>query len=229
MIRRVYEQATASNATAVYVATDDTRIAQEVSGFGGKVVMTGSDHPSGTDRIHEVAQKLGLGANALIVNVQGDEPLIPPEVINQVATGIRDGVSMASLCEPIDDVADVLDPNIVKVVRDTDDIALYFSRAPIPWSREDFPIKDFGNKELLPEKRWFRHLGIYAYTVDMLNQFVTWNPSEIEVLESLEQLRVLSHGRKIRVETAITSIPPGIDVPADVARTLNEIEGSNNK
>jgi len=220
MIQRVFEQASSSSAKRVVVATDDDRIIEEVRRFGGEAVMTDSAHVSGTDRIHEATKKLGLASDEVVVNVQGDEPLIPPSVIDRVADLMRGDVRMASLCEAITDRDDVFNPNIVKVVRDQDDIALYFSRAPIPWDRDRF-----GGEDKIPPAGWYRHLGIYAYTVSLLESFVSWPPAELEMTESLEQLRVLANGEKIRVEETRESMPPGIDAPEDVARTLEILKG----
>ena len=155
----------------------------------------------------------------VVVNVQGDEPLIPPSVINKVAEMIDPGVQMSTLCELIDNPAEVFDPNVVKVVFDTNGLALYFSRAPIPWSRDHF------GAGTVPEGiSWYRHLGIYAYTAAMLARFVTWNPGPLEEAEKLEQLRALSNGEKIRVAVSPDKIPPGIDVPEDVERTLKVLK-----
>ena len=221
MIRRVYEQAGKSGAEAVFVATDNERIAKEVRSFNGNVVMTASDHATGTDRIHEAVKNAGLSEEQIVVNVQGDEPLIPPSVIDQVAGAISGDIKMATLKERITESRDVFDPNIVKVVADALDNALYFSRAPVPWSRDSFS----GNVAALPDSQlWYRHLGIYAYTVSLLDHYVNWPPAALELEESLEQLRVLANGEKIRVLTSMDTMPPGIDVPEDVNRTLKYLE-----
>lgn len=213
MIQRVYEQATKSAAEQVVVATDDDRIAKVVDAFGGSVVMTRGDHVSGTDRIQEVAAKLGLSDDYPVVNVQGDEPLIPPDVIDQVAfLLLADNVSMATLCEPIDSLTDFADPNVVKVVMNEAGEAIYFSRAPIPWDRTK-------GHEGVPAGA-SRHVGIYAYRVKLLNEFVSWPPGRLEQIEKLEQLRILERGIKIGVARADTSIPPGIDTASDLERTL---------
>jgi len=219
MIRRVYEQASHSDAKAVYVATDDARIADEVERFGGRFVMTSPDHSTGTDRIFEAASRIGLDDNDIVVNVQGDEPLIPPSVINKVAEMIDPNVQMSTLCELIVDSKEVFDPNVVKVVADANDIALYFSRAPIPWSRDYF-----GPGSVPDGISWYRHLGIYAYTAAMLARFITWDPSPLEEAEKLEQLRALSNGEKIKIAISPDKIPPGIDVPEDVERTLKVLK-----
>lgn len=228
MIRRVYEKASQSKARSVHVATDDKRIEQEVIGFGGSVIMTGADHATGTDRIFEAAKMIGLSSNDIVVNVQGDEPLIPPGAINEVASLIEGSVEMATLRERITRLSDVFSPNIVKVVTDENDCALLFSRAPVPWSRasfpDNFPTQTQQSSPLSEPSSiktcWFRHLGIYAYTMSMLERYVGWEPTALEQLESLEQLRVLSNGEQIRVKLTDEVIPPGIDVPEDVARTL---------
>ena len=217
MIQRVYEQAQKSRADAVYVATDDDRIREAVQAFGGEAIMTRADHETGTDRIREAASAVGLAADDIVVNVQGDEPLMPSQAINQVALGIHGEVRMSTLKEPLMDMTDVMHPNVVKVVVDADDVALYFSRAPVPWSRHDFSDETLGT---LPAAAWFRHLGVDAYSVGMLEQYVSWPASELEQLEKLEQLRVLANGEKIRVLTCDAEIPPGIDAPEDVPRTL---------
>ncbi|HIG40444.1 MAG: 3-deoxy-manno-octulosonate cytidylyltransferase [bacterium] len=224
MIQRVYEQACKSAATQVVVATDDQRIADVVSAFGGQSCMTSVDHHSGTDRIQEVTRRQLMEDSAVIVNVQGDEPLIPPAVINQVADNLQlHQVPMATLCESIESLEDVLDPNIVKVVTDENDIALYFSRAPIPWDRESFPDKWDGS--LNQHKR---HIGIYAYRVSLLNKFVTWPADVIEQTEKLEQLRAIRQGIKVHVDQAIEQIPPGIDTEKDLLRTREVIESGIN-
>ena len=221
MIQRVYEQAARSSAHQVLVACDDDRILDEVNRFGGTGVMTDSGHESGTDRIHEAVMKLGLASDEVVVNVQGDEPLIPPAVIDQVASLVDEDVRMATLCEPLVQRDDIFDPNIVKVVRDRDDLALYFSRAPIPWHRDSFM-----SEASLPGTGWHRHLGIYGYSVSLLEAFVNWETTRLERTENLEQLRALENGEKIRVRESGASIPPGIDTPEDVARTLAVLRGS---
>jgi 3-deoxy-manno-octulosonate cytidylyltransferase (CMP-KDO synthetase) len=160
-----------------------------------------------------------LGDNDIVVNVQGDEPLIPPSVINKVAEMIDPNVQMSTLCELIVDSKEVFDPNVVKVVADANDIALYFSRAPIPWSRDHF-----GPGSVPDGISWYRHLGIYAYTAAMLARFITWDPSPLEEAEKLEQLRALSNGEKIKIAISPDKIPPGIDVPEDVERTLKVLK-----
>lgn len=222
MIERVYERASSSAATSVCVATDDARIESAVKAFGGEVVMTSPEHPSGTDRVHEAAVRLGYSEAEIIVNVQGDEPLIPACAINRVADAIvRHGVVMATLCERIQRVEDVFDPDTVKVVRDESNFAGYFSRAPVPWDRTAFSPMP----EALPQTgRWYRHLGVYAYTMALLDSFVGWPPAMMETVERLEQLRALERGVNIRVDETPSPIPPGIDRPEDLARTLEYMD-----
>jgi 3-deoxy-manno-octulosonate cytidylyltransferase (CMP-KDO synthetase) len=215
MIQRVYEQASKSNAGRVIVATDDPRIAEVVESFGGEVCMTREDHPSGTDRLQEVAEKFAFADEDIIVNVQGDEPLIPPACINQVADNLagNTAASIATLCEKITCAENFLDPNVVKVAMAESGLAHYFSRAPIPWPRDAFA----DNREVLPDdlQAW-RHIGIYAYRVGLLNRFVTWAPAPTELTESLEQLRAMWQGEAIHVAEAVEDIPPGVDTEKDL-------------
>ena len=225
MVQRVYEQAACSDAAQVIVATDDERIISVVKSFGGEVCLTREDHLSGTDRLQEVCSIRQLGDDHVVVNVQGDEPLIPPAVINQVANNlVGSGSKMATLSEGIDDIADLMDPNIVKVVTDHNSNAMYFSRAPIPWPRDEFSAP---GKSLPEFAKCQRHLGIYAYRVSLLNRFVRWEPGILEKTEKLEQLRALWHGIEIHVEQAIENIPPGIDTEKDLRRTIALIEEGN--
>ena len=217
MIQWVYEQACKSQASRVVVATDDQRIADAVADFQGDVCMTAADHQSGTDRLAEVAQQLQLSADDIVVNVQGDEPLIPPEVINQVAANLAasSAASVATLSEPIAEVGDFLNPNIVKVTSDSEGLALTFSRAPIPWPRDAFAK----SQQQLPDSDLFqRHIGIYAYRARLLSEFVTWPVAALEAIESLEQMRVLENGRRIHVAQAVADVPGGVDTEADLER-----------
>ena len=221
MIRRVCEQAMMSDAKEVFVATDDERIAREVKSLACTAIMTAMEHASGSDRVCEAAELIGLDAQDVIVNVQGDEPLVPPDAINLVAGAVTGNIEMATLREAITDPADVFNPNLVKVVVDAQDVARYFSRAPIPWARDLF---ERGAPASLPAHgRWYRHLGIYAYSLSMLRRFVSWSPSLEEQTERLEQLRALSHGERIRVLESLGEMPPGIDAPDDVGRVLAAI------
>ena len=216
MIQRVYARAALSQAQRVLVATDDQRIADVVRGFGGECVMTASDHPTGTDRLAEVADLLGLSADAIVVNVQGDEPLLPASAIHQVASMLETHpeASIATLCEPIQDESEIDDPNQVKVVRSQSGRALYFSRSEIP----GHPTQAFGTH--------FRHIGLYAYRAGFLRDFATWRPTPLEQFERLEQLRALEHDRLIQVDVALETIPPGVDTEQDLALMRQHLEQS---
>jgi len=221
MIQHVYEQACKSAAREVIVATDDERIKTVAEGFGARVCMTAADHESGTDRLQEVVAQLGYGDDEVIVNVQGDEPLIPPSNINQVAELLLNSpnAGIATLSERIDNVADVFDPNAVKVVSNATNSALYFSRSPLPWARDDF--NGFGGElpDQLPAGVDFqRHIGIYGYRVGLLHEFVTWPPAPLELAESLEQLRAMWNGVDIKVAQAVETPPAGVDTEADLER-----------
>lgn len=215
MIQRVWEQAMRSSAAQVVIATDDERILAIADSFGARALMTSSEHLSGTDRLQEVVATLALASDAIVVNVQGDEPLIPPAVIDQVAVNLAEcsGAAMATLCEPVESVEELRNPNVVKAVADRDGRALYFSRAAIPWPREAF-ARDDG--ELPGGGLWRRHIGIYAYRVSFLHQFVDWPPAPQEQLEQLEQLRALHNGATIHLADAIAPVPPGVDTEQDL-------------
>ncbi len=223
MIQHVYESAACSAASSVTVATDDARIAAAVRRFGGQVCLTRADHESGTDRLQEVATVQGFAPEAVVVNVQGDEPLLPPEVIDQVAANLvgNPASSAATLCEPISDLATLFDPNVVKVVTDESGQALYFSRAPIPWARDQFKHRDpveFQSVAAAPAISANRHIGLYAYRVALLHEFVRWPVAPLELLEKLEQLRILAKGHRIHVGRACTAVPGGVDTTTDLER-----------
>jgi 3-deoxy-manno-octulosonate cytidylyltransferase (CMP-KDO synthetase) len=225
MIRHVWERASASAASRVVIATDDTRIRDEALAFGAEVCMTAATHPSGTDRLQEAVHALGLADDAIVVNVQGDEPLIPPAVIDQVAANLADHADcgIATLGERLGEVGQFLDPNVVKLVRGMDGRALYFSRAPIPWPRDAFAA----DRNVLPTGfAPLRHIGIYAYRVAFLHRFVGWPVGVLERLESLEQLRALEHGVGIHVAEACAPIPGGVDTPADLERLERLLSGA---
>jgi len=217
MVVHVYERALLSKAKTVVVATDDERIVQALKPYGAKVVMTSPNHPSGTDRLQEVAAKMRWDDDDIIVNVQGDEPLIPPEVINQVAANLAANrqAGIATLAEAIENVAQLTNPNIVKLVRDANNMAMYFSRATMPWARDAFAQ---GIHELPVKDLYWRHLGIYAYRVSFLNAYVKWPPAVLEQVEALEQLRALYYGVKIHVDKACVSLPAGVDTQEDLER-----------
>ena len=216
MIQRVVEQAWKSGAVQTIVATDDDRIRDHLNNLKAEVAMTSISHESGSDRLEEVARQLELTDSDVIVNVQGDEPLIPPEVIDQVAHLLIDHpeCQVATLSEPILTGDDLMNPNIVKVVTSHLGVALYFSRAPIPWHREKF--RDGVPKGL--EGDWQRHVGIYAYRVKALREFVNLARSDLEVREALEQLRFLSNGYSIGVAEASVPVPGGVDTAEDLDR-----------
>lgn len=220
MIQHVYERACASGAREVIIATDDARIQSAAQAFGARVCLTSPDHQSGTDRLQEVAAQLQLPDQAIVVNVQGDEPLIPARVIDQVAHNLeRDQqASVATLCEPIGSQSDFRNPNIVKVVTDQQGRALYFSRAPIPWPREAFADNGQAHEALNAAPAARRHIGIYAYRVGLLHRFVSWPQAPLEALESLEQLRVLWQGESIHVQEACEPVPGGVDTVEDLER-----------
>ncbi|WOJ94219.1 3-deoxy-manno-octulosonate cytidylyltransferase [Congregibacter variabilis] len=215
MLQHVWERARTSVASRVVIATDDTRIAAVCGDFGAEALMTSPDHASGTDRLAEVVQALGLSDDQIVVNVQGDEPLIPATVINQVASNLarEETASIATLCEAITDVEVLRDPNAVKVVFDEAGRALYFSRAIIPWPRDHL-----WESAEMPLGNWYRHIGLYAYRAGFLRRYTQWQPAPIELAESLEQLRALHKGEGIHVETACEPVPGGIDTPEDLHR-----------
>ncbi|MBT1063187.1 3-deoxy-manno-octulosonate cytidylyltransferase [Bowmanella sp. Y26] len=222
MIQHVVERAMESGASRVVVATDDDRIAEVVHSFGGQVCMTGRHHESGTERLAEVVDILGLDADEIVVNVQGDEPFIPAAIIQQVAENLNQHrqAEMATLAVRLTDVEELFNPNVVKVVTDKLGYALYFSRATIPYDRARFldadSIDEIGDYYL-------RHIGIYAYRAGFIKQYVNMTPSGLEQIESLEQLRVLWHGEKIHVDVALQAPPAGIDTPDDLARVLTQV------
>jgi len=205
MVVHVCERARASGARSVAVATDDERIYRAVAQAGQRALMTRADHPSGTDRIAEAAAALGLGAEEIVVNVQGDEPLIAPGLIREVAAALeRDGeASVATAAHPIHDQSSLSNPNVVKVVLDAAGRALYFSRSQIPYPRE-------------AGGTWYRHAGIYAYRTGFLGKFSSMKPGPLEQTEALEQLRVLWHGYRIAVAISDAVVPPGVDTPQDL-------------
>lgn len=211
MVERVYRQALASGASRVVVATDDSRVAALVEHFGGEVCMTQAEHQSGTERLAEVVTMLQLTADTIVVNVQGDEPFIPPSLIQQVAHNLasQQRAAMATLAVPLHDASEIANPNIVKVVCDNAGYALYFSRSVIPFDRD-------GRAQHALSVHYRRHIGIYAYRASFIQRYVAWPVSTLEQIESLEQLRVLWHGEAIHVDTALEIPPVGVDTPADL-------------
>lgn len=224
MFAHVYARACQSGAEEVLIATDDARIEAAARAIGATVVMTSPDHPSGTDRLQEVSRRQGWADDVIVVNVQGDEPLIPPAVIDQVAANLAAApeAGIATLAESLADATQLFNPNIVKLVRDVRGYAMYFSRAPLPWARDIFAA----SRESLPASGlYLRHLGIYAYRAGFLNDYVKWAPAEVEQLEALEQLRALYHGVKIHVDVAAVELPPGVDTAEDLERVRALLAG----
>lgn len=213
MIVHVCERAAKSGAAGVHVATDDERIALAVRAHGHAAIMTRADHASGTDRLAEAAQKLGLGERQIVVNVQGDEPLIAPRLITQVARMLekRRDAAVSTACHPIHDEASAASPNVVKVVLDSQGYALYFSRSRIPYPREAVAL-------------CYRHAGIYGYRVGFLKRYARLKVSPLEKAEALEQLRVLWHGHRIAVAVSQADIPPGVDTPEDLEAVRRMIQ-----
>lgn len=215
MILHVCEKAALAGAEEVVVATDDKRILSCVQQAGFDAVMTSASHTSGTERITEVANLKGWSDEVVIVNCQGDEPLIPPALIKKAALALMQQklAQVASLCAPIECIDEVFNVNAVKVVRDQHEYALYFSRAAIPWDRQTFPSSPSNIKGV-----HFRHIGIYSYTAGFLRRYITWPVCALEQVESLEQLRILSMGEKIFIPTVAQAPEAGVDTQQDLDR-----------
>ncbi len=214
LVVRVADQAAQSSAERVVVATDDEAIAAACRAHGYEALMTRADHASGTDRLSEVALRLGLPDEELVVNVQGDEPLLPPELIDQCAATLsaHRGCAIATACHHIANRGDLLNPNVVKVVTDINGRALYFSRAPIPWQRDS---TEDPSAALTAARR---HIGIYAYRAHFLKHYASLSPAPMEKLEKLEQLRALWHGYEIAVFETPDAPVAGVDTPEDLER-----------
>lgn len=217
IIQYTYEAAIQSGAASVTIATDDERIKKEALGFGAQVVMTKKDHESGTDRVAEAAVLLGLQNNDIIINLQGDEPLMPPKAIYQLAVDLceHDNVQTATLCEPISTVEELMDPNVVKVVMTKRGYAMYFSRSPIPYDRDNKLEPGIFLDKNLP---YYRHRGIYAYRLQFLLDYLNQAKPQIERMEKLEQLRILYAGNKIHVGISKVKIPSDINTPEDLEK-----------
>ena len=216
LVLHVARRALAAGAREVWVAADDARIANALQGSGVRIAMTSPAHASGSDRLAECADIAGWADDAIVVNLQGDEPFAPASGIRRVAELVAaSDAPMATLATAVDDADTMFDPNAVKLVRNTAGDALYFSRAPIPWARDAF----VANRDALPAgDAWLRHIGIYAYRVEFLRAFAALPPSTLERIESLEQLRALENGHRIAVALAPEAFPPGIDTPEDLVR-----------
>lgn len=223
LIAWVWERACTSAAAEVLIATDDPRIATVCSDFGAEVVMTRTDHRSGSERIAEVAEIRGWAAKDIVVNLQGDEPGISPLLIDQVARGLADhpDAGLSTLACRIEDAASLFDPHVVKVLTDCNGYALYFTRAPVPWHRDEF-LRD--QTRLPTGVPFLRHIGLYAYHAGFLARYLRWPVAPIEQAESLEQLRVLWHGGRIYVSEAEVPPGPGVDTPDDVPRVARWLE-----
>jgi 3-deoxy-manno-octulosonate cytidylyltransferase (CMP-KDO synthetase) len=219
MIQHVYERSLLAGAQDVIVATDDKRIGEVVKSLSGKVCYTASEHESGTERIAEVLNKKGIHNDTVVVNVQGDEPFIPPQNITQVANNLlvastnNANIQMATLCFPVSVKSELDNPNVVKVTFAKNGKALCFSRAPIPYDRNWVQ-----NTQVMQENAYYRHVGIYAYKAAFIHQYIKLAPSHYEKIESLEQLRVLYHGFDIHVAIAHQTPPHGVDTPEDLDR-----------
>jgi 3-deoxy-manno-octulosonate cytidylyltransferase (CMP-KDO synthetase) len=221
MVVHVARRALEAGALEVIVATDDERIAQAVRGQPLTVCMTRADHASGTDRLAECAARLGWPSDRIVVNLQGDEPFAPAEGIRAVARTLAGSTApMATLATPIDGTEAYFDPNAVKVVRSAQGLALYFSRAPIPWQRDRF-----ARDRTTPADGALRHIGIYAYRAGFLDRFARLPPGTLERLEALEQLRVLEAGHAIAVGISPVAFPPGVDTEEDLARAEERMRG----
>lgn len=223
MIQHVWEKAQLSGATRVIVATDHPEIEKVVKAFGGEVCLTSDKHNSGTERLAEVVTKLALPDDEIVVNIQGDEPLIPPVIVKQVAENLdKYQVNMATLSVKIDEAQELFNPNVVKVLTDKNGYVLYFSRAVIPWHRDQFidvyqqpqKIEHFA----LLADLYQRHIGIYAYRAGFIRQYVSWQPTALEQCESLEQLRVLWNSEKIHCEPALEIPAVGVDTEEDLLK-----------
>ncbi len=216
MVVRVAQRAQASGASGVVVAADSPRIVDACAAHGVRAVLTRVDHPSGSDRLAEASALLGLGDDAIVVNVQGDEPLIDPALINAVADLLarQADADMSTAAHPIQTLEEFINPNVVKVVTDAQGTALYFSRAPIPWWRDG----SRAGAPALPSPAPLRHVGIYGYRCGFLRRFPALAPAPVEHTEALEQLRALWHGHRIAVHTTLHAPGAGVDTPEDLAR-----------
>ncbi len=227
MVARVAQRAAQSGAARVVVAADHASILAACQAHGVEAILTRQDHPSGSDRLAEACEQLGLDGNAVVVNVQGDEPLIDPALIDAVAAALlaRPDAAMSTAVHAIDSVVDYLNPNVVKAVLDAQGNALYFSRAPIPWWRDG--AAPGVPPTQLPSPAPLRHIGIYGYRAGFVRRFPSLPPSPLETIEALEQLRALWHGHRIAVHVSDAAPGPGVDTPEDLARVRALFGGAN--
>lgn len=225
MIVRVLERVSGAGASDVWVATDHADVAQAVRDAGGQALMTREDHATGTDRLAEVVSQLDWPDETIVVNVQGDEPLIDPALVRAVAEALAGDpeVAIATAAHPIDSADEMFNPNVVKVVTDAAGRAMYFSRAPIPWARDAFAASRESVPDTLPV---LRHIGIYAYRAGFLRRYASLTPAPIEQWEALEQLRAMWHGERIHVRVVDHPPAAGVDTPDDLARVRRMFDPS---
>ncbi|MBF0751233.1 MULTISPECIES: 3-deoxy-manno-octulosonate cytidylyltransferase [unclassified Pasteurella] len=218
MIQHVFEKAQQSGANRVIIATDNEKVAKVAQSFGAEVCMTSEQRNSGTERLAEVVEKLTISDDEIIVNIQGDEPLIPPAIVRQVAENLaKFKVNMATLAVKIHEPEELFNPNVVKVLTDKEGYVLYFSRSVIPYDRDQFmDLQDVANVTLTDV--YLRHIGIYAYRAGFIKKYVQWAPTQLENLEKLEQLRVLWYGERIHVELAKEVPAVGVDTAEDLEK-----------
>ena len=224
MLQYVYENACNSGAESVVIATDDQRVIDVAESFGAKVCMTSSDHQSGTERLFEAVGALEYDDDEIIVNLQADEPLLAPDTIKQVAADLaeHDNVKVATLCQPITEADELFNPSVVKVVLNRRHYAMYFTRAAVPWELDNFSNK---RDSVAVNGNHYRHIGIYAYRVGFLSDYVEWQDCPIEPLERLEQLRILWNGGRIHMCIANKKVFPGVDTEEDLQRVRAALKG----
>lgn len=218
MVQHVYERASASGAASVTIATDSDEVAAIVRDFGAVVCMTACEHPSGTDRLAEAVEKLQLSDDAVIVNVQGDEPLVSADTLHALADDLiaHPDAPMATVCQPLTHSDDLFNPNVVKVALDRNGYALYFSRAPMPWQLDQFAHEL--KQDVVLQGAHYRHCGLYAYHAGFLKDYLSWANGPLEQAECLEQLRVLWHGERIHVLVVDGELPLDVNTPEDLER-----------
>lgn len=226
MVQHVYERASQADADRVVIAADDKTVFDAAKNFGAEVYMTSDQHRSGTERASEIIEHLQIPADDIVMVLQGDEPLTPVSVLNQLIQFLSEHPDMpvATLCESIDTIEELFNPNITKVVLNKFGNAITFSRAPIPWNRDRFAAKV---KQLSPDFTYYRHIGIYGYRASFVKKYITMTPSALEFVERLEQLRILYHGEKIHVEIIQGKMGPGVDTQADLDRVREILESSH--